>query len=181
MNVLKSFSVLILAGAFMFSSCDKIDDALSKDIDVKNISFEIVTPVGESDLRADMHPFSGETTISFTDSQFSEFSDYLSHIDNVKIEEVSVFTTTEGSGTKVEDFKLKSSQAEVDFLIYSYQFGIDYIEPQLADVMGKILKAVLNKKTVDLKVTGVTDEVSGKNLKHRITIKKGTVRVKLFK
>ena len=180
MKLLKRFSLFALTSLFAFSSCDKIEDALSKDIDVKNISFVITTPMDDSGLRADLLPFSGQATFDHNDPQFKDFKDYLSFIDKIKVDEVIIITTTSGNGTIVQNFNLTSPQAGVNYTIPSYAFREEYTSPQLVTASQDILNAILNKKTVELKVNGLSDEKSGNILTHTIIIKKGTITVKLL-
>ena len=180
MKTIKSFFFFAFASIFLFASCDKIDEALSKDINVKNIKFEVTTPIDDSSLRSTMLPFSGSATIDYNDPQLKDFKDYLSFVDKIEIDKVVIITTTEGDGSRVENLKLESTQAGVNYSIASYEFGEEYSDAQLITAAKNILNAVLNKKTVDLKVSGQSDETMVKNLKHQVWIKSGTVTVKLL-
>lgn len=177
---LKSAILFAFSGILLLSACDKVEDALTKDIEVKNIKLNITTPVTDSDLRSDLLPFGGEITIDYNDPQLKDFKSYLSLIDKIQVDEVIIISTTDGDGTIVKDFNLTSAKVGVNYTIPSYEFGKEYVDTKLPAITKDILNAVLNKEVVDLKITGLSDEKAGKNLKHQIWIKKGFIRVKLI-
>ena len=180
MKLLKSSLFLTLTSLVLLYSCDKIEEALSKDISVRNVGFEVITPIEDSESDTDRNSFSGEITVDYHDPQFATFKDYVSFIDKIKVDEVVIITTSTGNGTMAQNLNLVSSQAGVNLTIPSYEFGTEYSNAQRTTAAESILNAILNKKTVDLKVSGQTDETQGNNLTHQILIKSGTVTVKLL-
>ena len=183
--------MVLLACFFALSSCEKV----TTKIDVGDLTVKLDDiKIGDdgSAKSAGMVRFDDGTLTSFSASQTlsmdmlaglsSEAKDYQSRITKVEIgtESSVIITSTDGSATVVEDFKIEAAGVRT-LSVPLYHFGTPYtgdIEEFATQLLMKLFSS--GSAGVPITISGKTDVDSDKTLQVKITLSEVSLVAKVL-
>jgi len=181
MKKIKFQLMLLLAGLFVFYSCD-VEDTATIEVPVSSLSIDLEDiVVGNDDppmqqakssiqLKSTLNSFFATQTISLENlPDFKDVAKYKSQIKSVSVGSASVtISTTDENGTVVEKFVLEANNIG-NLEIPIYELGTNYAADEIQNFATQILLKLFNGD-VTLTASGKTDVISGENLKISITL-----------
>jgi hypothetical protein len=142
-------------------SCEKlIEEIATQEINVGEIEFDINAIVAENGLRADgEYSFEGKENLALDDKTFEGYVSYARFIKAFNLKSVSMqIVSISGEGSYAKDVLISSESLNSDWSLAEYGFGSTYSnDSNLNSFVGKILDAIIEKKTVDISFSGKTD------------------------
>ena len=188
--------LMLLAGLFAFNSCN--EKAATVDVPVSSLQIDLDDiVVGEELDDADaavqmlrakvqdaLNSFSMKQT--FSQSSIDGLEDVLKYQSEIKSvlvgsASISIAIVTDGEGTVVKEFLLKTSGiGATSFSVAEYELGTDYAAADLLTFAEKLLLQLLLNKNVTITASGKTDVPNGENLKVRIILEDVIVTVNVL-
>jgi len=182
-NPVFSFQLVVaLVCLLAFSSCDKINETIKIPLESITIELDNILVEDSSSQKSAFNYFNVMQTIdsSFIKGLSEEAVKYQSHIESIEADSACIIiTTTDLSGTVVEEFLLKADGLS-DFGISEYLLGMSYmngVEAYITQFMLKLLK----DNSIDINISGKTDVQSGEKLQVKITLTNLTLIAKVLK
>jgi len=170
------FLLSCVVSLFVYTSCDKIEEAATIKVPVSDFSLDIPAMVQSSGLKSTAAPnhFSGSGSLDINDENFSNLKKNQSFITSIVIGTVSIKVTS-SSGTFAENITL-SSPGIGNCVVKKFDFNKNFNSPELAAFATKVFQKLKDAGAVTVSIVGDTDAQAGENLK--ISLFFGNIEIK---
>jgi len=154
------------------TGCDKLKDAVSRDIKVNNVKFEFAATTNDDAVEtlsavttraATLRTFSVTRTVDISEMGNSEIMEYASKIKNVEVNSSQLTVTASPAGNfTVSNVLVKAVGVAGEMSVPSYTLGNAFPTPDGMDsFIGAFISKLLTAKTVSVTVSGQTDAPAG--------------------
>ena len=173
---MKKILISMIAGAMMLlSGCDKLKDATSRDISVKNVAFDFETttqPVvallsapesGVTTRAAVTSSFTVTRTVDISELDNDDLEEYANKISKVLVNAALITVTTSPAGDfTVTDLTVVAAGVPGSLVIPSYTIGGVFTAPATMNAYTMtFLTQLLSAKSIVVTVSGQTDAPAG--------------------
>ena len=156
-------AALTCAMVVSLTSCDKIKEALSRDITVNNVKFDFPIQVVGEDMRATrdgtMNPFSVTREVDISEISSSEVMEYASKISKVTTNSSLLSVTAVPAGSySVANVKISTVGIPGEIIVPAYTMGSSFTAPaNMNDYTSALIMKLLTAKKLTVTISGETD------------------------